>query len=164
MTFSEKYTISISSMTYRTSGNGAKKSSLSSYKVLRIGDIAYEGHTNKEYKFGRFVLNDLGDGIMSPRFTALRPKIKLNILFWKEYIHYEPMMRRVLVRSTKQGTMMNELVTKDFYNESIFVPNDLEQTKIGYFLSELNCLIALHQRKLEHLELLKKGLLQQMFV
>ncbi|MBL1056762.1 restriction endonuclease subunit S, partial [Ligilactobacillus agilis] len=43
-------------------------------------------------------------------------------------------------------------------------PNIEEQEKIGEFFQQLDSLIALHQRKLEHLELLKKGLLQQMFV
>lgn len=147
MIFSEDSTISISSMKYKTEGNGAKETSLPRYKVLRIGDIAYEGHTNKNYMYGRFVLNDLGDGIMSPRFTALRPKQKLDVLFWKNYIHYEPIMREILVRSTKQGTMMNELVVTDFFKESILVPTDLEQRKIGILLSNFDSLIDLHQRK-----------------
>lgn len=43
-------------------------------------------------------------------------------------------------------------------------PNLEEQQKISAFFVKLDSLIALHQRKLEHLELMKKGLLQQMFV
>ena len=39
-----------------------------------MGDIAFEGHKSKLFSFGRFVLNDIGDGIMSPRFTTLMPK------------------------------------------------------------------------------------------
>ena len=46
----------------------------------------------------------------------------------------------------------------------IVLPSLAEQEKIGNFFNELNSLITLHQRKLEHLELMKKGLLQQMFV
>ena len=46
----------------------------------------------------------------------------------------------------------------------IKVPTFNEQQKIGEYFSKFDTLIALHQRKLEHLELMKKGLLQQMFV
>lgn len=97
-------------MTYKDEGNGAADSSLKTYKVLRIGDVAFEGHTNKEFRYGRFVANDVGNGIMSPRFTTLRPISAMPITFWKHYIHYEPIMRNKLVCSTKAGTMMNELV------------------------------------------------------
>lgn len=39
-----------------------------------------------------------------------------------------------------------------------------EETKIGEYFRNLDNLITLHQRKLEHLQKLKKGLLQQMFI
>lgn len=39
-----------------------------------------------------------------------------------------------------------------------------EQLGIGGFLGNLDSLITLHQRKLDHLKLQKKALLQQMFV
>ncbi|MCP2078804.1 hypothetical protein BR46_002428, partial [Adlercreutzia equolifaciens subsp. celatus DSM 18785] len=39
-----------------------------------------------------------------------------------------------------------------------------EQTAIGALFAKLDSLIALHQRELDHVKELKKGLLQQMFV
>lgn len=157
-------TISISRMIYSESGNGANTESLDNYKVLRVGDIAFEGHENKDFKFGRFVMNDVGNGIMSPRFTFLRPLIDMELNFWKEYINYEPIMQKKLVYSTKKGTMMNELVIEDFLNQYVAVPSIQEQQKIGYLLKCMTDDITLHQRKLEHLQLLKKALLQQLFV
>ena len=44
------------------------------------------------------------------------------------------------------------------------IPYKEEQEKIGDFFLNIDSLITLHQRKLDHLELMKKGLLQQMFV
>ena len=44
-----------------------------------------------------------------------------------------------------------------------FPSNILEQQKIGAFFKELDNTIALHQRKLEKLQELKKGYLQKMF-
>ena len=157
-------TISTSTMTFNEIGNGAADSSIDNYKVLRIGDIAFEGHTNKEFRYGRFVLNDIGDGIMSPRFATLRPIIKQDFSFWKHYIHNERIMRKKLVRSTKAGTMMNELVIDDLMEQLILVPSLQEQKKIGAFFGGLNHLITLHQSKLDKLKVIKKTLLESMFV
>lgn len=156
-------TISIATMTYKNGGNGASDKSLKAYKVLRVGDLAFEGHTNKKFKYGRFVLNDIGTGIMSPRFSTLRPIQCMPISFWKYYIHYEPIMQKILVNSTKAGTMMNELVIPEFLKQSILVPSMNEQKKIGEYFSNLDHLITLHQRKCEQLKELKKFMLQNMF-
>ena len=150
-------------MTYKTDGNGAADSSLANYKRLRTGDIAFEGHTSKSFRYGRFVLNDVGDGIMSPRFSALRPLAQMPTNFWKYYIHYEPIMRKILVASTKAGTMMNELVIDEFLKSSVLVPSIEEQTRIGSILKNIDNLITLHQRKYDKLQVLKKAMLEKMF-
>ena len=153
-------TLSVATMTYKSDGNGAADSSLTNYKRLRLGDIAFEGHTSKEFRYGRFVLNDVGDGIMSPRFSALRPIEKLPIQFWKYYIHYEPIMRHILVNSTKAGTMMNELVVPEFLRQSVLVPSEQEQEAIGSYFRSFDNLITLHQLKLEKEKKKKKALMQ----
>ena len=156
-------TLSIATMTFN-GGNGAADDSLNSYKVIRVGDIAFEGHANKVHAYGRFVLNDAGDGLMSPRFSCLRPIVEQRYSFWKYYIPYEETMRPILVKATKSGTMMNELVPDDLMRESILVPCLAEQEAIGDCLSQLDSLITLHQRKLELLQNIKKSLLDKMFV
>lgn len=161
--FSTDKTLSIATMRFKPEGNGADQESLKKYKVLRVGDIAYEGHKNKQFSFGRFVLNDVGDGIMSPRFTTLRPIKQMNNLFWKQYIIYEPIMKYILVKSTKLGTMMNELVLNDFFKLILLIPSEKEQSDIGSFFSQLDKAITLHQQNLENLKTKKKGLLQKMF-
>ncbi|ETW67647.1 restriction endonuclease subunit S [Lacticaseibacillus rhamnosus 2166] len=161
--FSSENTLSIATMTVNRKGNGAAKTSLLKYKVIRIGDIAFEGHTSKKFAFGRFVLNDVADGIMSPRFTCLRPIHRQIIQFWKQYIHYEPILRPILIRSTKLGTMMNELVVPDLLKQNIRVPSINEQKLIGKSLSRVDDLIAATQSKLSSLETLKKALLQGLF-
>ena len=142
-------TLSIATMTFN-GGNGAADDSLSNYKVIRIGDIAFEGHTNKVHAYGRFVLNDAGDGLMSPRFSCLRPIVEQRYSFWKYYIPREESMRPILVNATKSGTMMNELVPDDLMRESILVPCLAEQEVIGNSLSQLDHLITLHQRKCQY--------------
>lgn len=144
-------------MTFNSEGNGADASSLPNYKVIRVGDVAFEGHSNKSFAYGRFVVNAVADGIMSPRFSCLRPKNSYPVRFWKYYIHSEQVMRDILVRATKSGTMMNELVIDDLFKQSIAVPQEVEQQAIGYFFSHLDTLITLHQRKRQWLKWLDEG-------
>ncbi len=155
-------TLSIATMTFN-GGNGAADDSLNSYKVIRVGDIAFEGHANKVHAYGRFVLNDAGDGLMSPRFSCLRPIVEQRYSFWKYYIPHEETMRPILVKATKSGTMMNELVPDDLMRESILAPCLAEQEAIGDCLSQLDSLITLHQRKYDKLVIFKKSMLEKMF-
>lgn len=157
-------TLSVSTMSFNNQGNGAKESSLSNYKILRVGDIAFEGHQTKTHPYGRFILNDVGTGIMSPRFTCLRPKREQFIDFWKYYINNECVMNRILVFSTKSGTMMNELVIDDFFQQFVHVPSEKEQNSIGKLFTALDSLINAERRKIDLLSQKKKALLQQMFV
>lgn len=46
----------------------------------------------------------------------------------------------------------------------IYIPSNAEQKLVGNFFRNLDNLITLHKRKLEHLQQQKKGLLQQMFI
>ena len=150
-------------MRYNPQGTGASSESLTNYKVIRIGDVAFEGHTNREFQYGRFVVNDLGDGIMSPRFSVLRPVGPFNISYWKQYLHCERYINRILVRSTKAGTMMNELVYNDLSKEFVYCPSNNEQQKIGKLLSKVDFAITLHEDKKRQLERIKSALLQKIF-
>ena len=161
--YAVEHTISIASMLFNPAGNGAAEASLTKYKVLRMGDVAFEGHKNKEFAYGRFVMNDIGNGIMSPRFTTLRPKFNPIIDFWKYYIHYEPIMKSIVILSTKAGTMMNELVVSDLLKNHLLVPNEEEQAEIGRFFVQLDDLITLHQREYDKTVNLKKAMLEKMF-
>ena len=62
------------------------------------------------------------------------------------------------------GTGSKRIHEKTLLNFKITVPSLEEQNAISDFITNYTNLITLHQRKLEHLELMKKGLLQQMFV
>lgn len=161
--FSEDRTISIASMSFNPNGNGADTDSLSVYKVLRVGDVAFEGHENKEFSHGRFVMNDIGDGIMSPRFSCMRPIVPMVSGFWKYYIHSEVVMRDILIRSTKKGTMMHELVFEDLFKQSIDVPCLEEQQKIADFLSSVDEVISTSEQEVANLETQKKAVMKKLF-
>ncbi|MBS5756067.1 MAG: restriction endonuclease subunit S [Veillonella sp.] len=59
---------------------------------------------------------------------------------------------------------IGNLSKSDLENQTVVVPSEHEQAKIGQWYDNINQLITLHQRKLERLQEVKKGLLQKMFV
>ncbi len=150
-------------MRFNPRGNGAAHSSLSSYKILRRGDIAFEGNRHRAHPFGQLVINDIGDGLMSSRFQSIRPKAPCVIPFWKYLLQNERGMRHLLIRSTKSGTLMNEFVFDDFSRQSIPLPEEREQEKIGTLFKLLDSIIAAEKRKLHLLQERKRSLLKGIF-
>lgn len=133
--------------------------------VLRLGDISFEGHTNNEFKIGRFVGNDIGDGVISELFPIYQHITPYDLYFWKYYINMENIMFPKLLRCIAVSyTSSNKLDEKIFLEETILEPSLLEQKKIGTYFKQLDRLITLHQSKLEKLTKIKKSMLERMFV
>ena len=133
--------------------------------VMREGDIAFEGHSNQEYRYGRFVANDIGDGVISELFPIYQHIVPYDNNYWKYAIQIETIMAPKILRCIEISyTSSNKLDEKFFLEESTSVPGIEEQRKIGALLSNLDNLIALHQRKCEKLKELKKYMLHNMFV
>lgn len=159
-------TISVATMYFKPEGNKADEKSLPRYKVMRTGDIAFEGHINKHFKHGRFVLNNIGDGIISPIFEVLQPVSELSKEvpeFWKYYINYEPVMGKILAKCANTGIMMNRLAIKDFYKQKIKVPCIEEQRKIAAALAAYDEMIAVKTAKLETWQECKKRMVKEIF-
>ena len=163
LTFGRESIISVANMYFNAIVNVTDEQYLRTYNVMRLGDIAFEGHSNKEFSHGRFVENYIGDGIVSHIFTVLRPRVPFDVNYWRYAINNEKLMRLSLIRSTKASTMMHDLVPSDFLREAIPTPTLAEQKEIGAFLVGLDHLITLHQRKYDKLAQLKKSMLDKMF-
>ncbi|OQQ84000.1 restriction endonuclease subunit S [Ligilactobacillus salivarius] len=137
---------------------------MKTYNKILYGEIAFEGHSNKKYRFGRFVLNDYRNGIVSHIYDIYKIIIDYDMNFMKEWISLDRVMYKPLVNSTTSARMMNSLQAKKLYKQKVLLPDLQEQKEIGNFLNKFDTLIALHQRKLEKLKQLKKFLLQNMFI
>ena len=155
--------ITVATMQFKNDVKVSTTEYLKTYYTFKLGDIAFEGHQSKEFRYGRFVENDIGNGIVSHIFAVFRPIQEYDLYFWKYAINNETLMQRILARSTKASTMMHDLVTNDFLNETFLVPSVKEQKQIGAFLNKLDNIITLHQRKCEQTKNLKKYMLQKMF-
>ena len=58
---------------------------------------------------------------------------------------------------------IGNLSKSNLEDQKVYVPSEIEQTKIGLFFKGLDDTIALHQRKIDLLKEQKKGYLQKMF-
>lgn len=148
--------ITVATMQFKKDVQVSTSDYLKTYYTFKLGDIAFEGHQSKEFRYGRFVENDIGDGIVSHIFAVFRPIQQYDLFFWKYAINNESLMQRILSRSTKASTMMHDLVTNDFLKETFLVPSIEEQKQIGTFLNKLDNIITLHQRKLRVLCILER--------
>lgn len=70
---------------------------------------------------------------------------------------------RKIIMAEKNGSTQVHIRNGEFLNIDIPLPSYEEQKKVGEYFSHLDHLITLHQRKLEKLERLKKGVMQKLF-
>ncbi|KRL83658.1 restriction endonuclease subunit S [Ligilactobacillus apodemi] len=135
-------------------------SSKANYKVVRVGDIAYNSMRMWQGASGYSPYN----GILSPAYTVLKPKEDIYSKFFAQYFKRSDVIW--LFRINSQG------LTSDTWNlkfpalSKIYlrVPTINEQIKIAKYFKHLDELITLHQRELDDLKVLKKTLLSKMFV
>ena len=157
--------ISVSQMYFQSSEKVQSNNIDTRTYVMRKGDIAFEGHPNKEYKFGRFVANDIGDGVVSELFPVYRPIENLDLNYLKFFIHQERIMEPIFAKSiTSSGNSSNKLNTKHFLKQSVRLATLDEQHKIGSILKIIENAENLQQEKVKELKLLKEYLLQKLFI
>ena len=127
----------------------------SSAKMVSQGDLLYAlyGATSGEVGISRL------HGAINQAILALRPKGDYStyfIFYWLR-LNKSDIISKYLQGG--QGNLSASIIKK----LNIDLPCIGEQTSIGNFFRTLDNLIALQQRKLEALQKLKQGYLQQMF-
>ena len=65
--------ITVATMQFKNDVKVSTTEYLKTYYTFKLGDIAFEGHQSKEFRYGRFVENDIGNGIVSHIFAVFRP-------------------------------------------------------------------------------------------
>ena len=130
------------------------------YKRTKLGDFIY---SSNNLETGSIGLNNYGNASISPVYSIFKPTGIANSDFiGRRFVRKD--FINLMIR-WRQGVVYGQwrIHEKDFLRIDVSVPSLKEQQKIGNFLSDLDSLITLHQRKLEHLQEQKKGLLQKMF-
>ncbi|KXT80489.1 Type I restriction-modification system, specificity subunit S [Streptococcus oralis] len=127
-------------------------------RLAKKGDVFYQ--TVRPYQKNNFLFEkDEQNYVFSTGYAQLRPKGDGRFLL--SYLQTQKFVNTVLDNCT--GTSYPAINSSDLSIITISFPSLPEQERIGAFFQTLDATIASHQRKLEHLKTLKKGLLQQLF-
>lgn len=118
--------------------------------MTRIGDIGTSRVIETEEPLAYYVT-----------LSLLKPKkIESNFLSW---LISSPEVQRNIWKRTLHIAFPKKINLGEINQVEVMIPKNKEQQKIGSFFKQLDDTIALHQRKLEKLQELKKGYLQKMF-
>ena len=135
------------------------------YYIVENNDFVYNPRISTTAPVGPINRNKLGrSGVMSPLYTVFRTHD-----VDEEYVEWffkSSKWHKFMFFNGDTGARSDRFAIKDsvFFEMPIPIPHIDEQRKIGHFFSNLDSLITLHQRKLDNLNNIKKGFLQQMFV
>lgn len=105
--------------------------------------------------------------VINQEFTTSQDFLSLSDFDGSDIKFLAYQLYRLMQENAKvlQGTSIKGITKTELIEQSISIPSSgQEQNLISNVLSKIDSIITLHQRKLDHLQLQKKALLQQMFV
>lgn len=131
---------------------------------VKYGDVLFttSSETPEEVGMSSVWLGHTPNIYLNSFCFGFRPNQKIDPYFLG-YSLRAPYMRDKL-KILAQGISRYNISKNKVMELEISLPNNEEQILLGNFLRNIDLGITLHQRKLDHLQLQKKALLQQMFV
>ena len=136
------------------------EATLNNYKVVKPGQFVIHLRSFQ----GGFALSKL-EGITSPAYTIIDFIDKENNLpdFWNSILTSRDFIKRL--ETVTYGIRDGKSISfKDFSSLKFVFPNFKEQQAISAYFSNLDNLINSYHEKISQLEILKKKLLQDMFI
>ena len=136
------------------------------YTLLRQGELSYNHGNSKLAQFGAvFELESYNEALVPRVYHSFSVTAGAQPKFIEQmFATHRP--DRELRKLVSSGARMDGLLNinyDDFMGIKVWLPSVAEQQAISGLLVKLDNTIALHQRKLEKLQELKKGYLQKMF-
>ncbi|MGK4185768.1 restriction endonuclease subunit S [Pediococcus pentosaceus] len=144
------------------------------YKHLNKGDIPVYGTGGYMLSVDKFLSDKNAVGIgrkgtINKPYVLYAPFWTVDTLFYtipkteNDLFFISDIFQKINWLSKAESTGVPSLSKKTINNIKVYVPTFKEQQAIGLLLKKIDDLIALQQRKIDTLKLLKKALLQQMF-
>lgn len=140
--------------------------SLKKYILLEKGELAYNHGASKLRPYGScfalttrenaripFVYHCFSADEQNPEFLS----IELN------GTDVENQLRRIVSSGARMDGLLN-ISFQEYASVSVLLPDIDEQNKIANFFKDVDHLITLHQCKVEKLQIMKKSMLEKMFV
>ena len=134
------------------------------YKILKRNQLVL---SPQNLWMGNININDKYDiGIVSPSYKIFDIDDNIiNIDFFNNWIKSPRALYDYMISSEQGASVVRRNLNIDLFNEIIIkVPERNIQDKIGKQIKNINMKIELENRKLDKLNDLKKGLMQNMFV
>ena len=140
---------------------------ISGYYLLRKGEYAYNKSTSNDAPWGAVKrLEKYDKGVVSTLYIVFSLRSNIDSDYFATYYSTDRWHRgiqEIASEGARNHGLLN-IAPNDFFNTAIKAPKSLdEQKKIGSFFQSLDAMVALHQRKLDKLQAIKKSLLQKMF-
>lgn len=148
-------------------GRSYAASDTSKYKVVKPGDVVYTKSPTGDFKWGIVKQSMIDkDVIVSPLYGIFIPKSYAFGYVLDAYFSSSIRAHNYLITQIRKGAKNTINITNDvFLDKEICLPTSEEEAqKIQSFVELLDKQISIEKDKLEAIKLVKKGLLQQMFV
>lgn len=145
------------------SGNQIASEDNTGYNIVPYGYFTYR-HMSDDEIFYFNINNIVENGIVSTLYPVFTTNIELDSKYLQYQLNYGYEFAK-FARLQKQGGSRTYMYLNKLKKLRITIPLSIkEQKSISKVLLELDRIITLHQRKLDQLKMIKKSLLQQMFV
>lgn len=143
---------------------------VSGYYLIYNGEFAYNKSTSNDAPWGAIKrLNRYEMGVLSTLYIVFKIKNTTQtssdfLVAYYDSNEWHNGIQAIAAEGARSHGLLN-ITPNDFFETTLAIPQDIEeQQKIGGYFKTFDHLITLHQRKLDHLQDLKKALLQSMFV
>lgn len=144
----------------------ASTTNLRNYFLVKNGEFAYNKSYSAGYPWGAIKrLDRYEKGVLSTLYIVFKPK-NINSDYLLSYYDTDKWYKQVseiAAEGARNHGLLN-IAPNDFFQTTFAAPmSEIEQQKIGTFLSHVDSLIQAKTKKLESLKAVKKSLLQKCF-
>ncbi|MFU2127217.1 restriction endonuclease subunit S [Gallibacterium anatis] len=131
---------------------------------VKFGDVFFttSSETPEEVGMSSIWLENTENVYLNSFCFGYRPVKIFDPYFFAFYLRSPSIRAKIILLA--QGISRYNISKTKMMEQEISIPTLPEQQKIGNLFKQLDHLITLHKRQHEHYQLLKKALLQQMFV
>lgn len=133
------------------------KNSLSNYKYVKKGDFIIH---LRSFEGGLEVANQ--DGIVSPAYIILRPKIKVSTIYLYALFHTNEFINRTIAPAVEGARDGRSIKYDALKNQTIILPNISEQQSVAELFLEADNEISLLKQQFENYKMQKQGLMQKL--
>ena len=130
------------------------------YKIIDQGDLVF---SPQNLWLGNININHLGRGIVSPSYKTMKI-VNYEAGFLEPILRSEHMLNQYKLASIQGASVVRRNLDPALFDEiEVPYPGLEEQRKVAAIFEQMESAVALHRRKREKLQEIKKSLLQKMF-